>query len=44
MSTQPGLSLSSDELLEYVVAQRWSGANDREAVGLTVLDQGLLRA
>ena len=43
MSTQPGLSLSSDELLEYVVAQRWSGANDREAVGLTVLDQGLLR-
>jgi len=44
MSAATELPASSEELLEHVVGQRWSGANDREPVGLTVLDHGLLRA
>jgi maltokinase len=34
---------TTEELLDYLVPQRWSGVNDREVAGLSVLDHGTLR-
>ncbi len=44
MSAAPEVALAPEGLLEFIVSQRWSGANDREPVGLNVLDHGVVRA